>query len=43
MVSMIDLKIDPNDLVTPELIETLTNDIKRALFSANFGQVNTSS
>ena len=39
MMLMKDIKIDPSDLVSPDLVQELTNDIMTSMLSVNFKKV----
>ena len=39
MVLMKDIEIDPQDIVTPDLIEEITQDIMSSMANVNFKQV----
>ena len=39
MVLMKDIVIDPKDIVTPDLVEELTQDIVSSMVNVNFKQV----
>lgn len=41
MVLMKDIKVDPNDFATPELVEEVTHDILTSMGDVNFRQVRT--